>query len=434
MPYLTPQELPEGDDCRPLSIPANTEWLALFGGALTELTKVWNWEDSGGLTVAETVAKMQEIIDGWYENACAADCTLPSDTPLFRLGADGHFQELIDGEWTTPSGDYEIPATEPRTEPTADERKCLAAANAVHALDLLYENLADSIASHLDAIDAAASLVAAVVGGIGLVLGAITGGMIETAGFIFASVYAAVEFITADLWDEEFNAKLVCILLSCASEDEDVVHFDFECVMNALRSQTELLDPTLSDLRLFAQLSIMLGWLGAEGLDAAGATTDVEEYDCDGCMLHCHAFDFTETDGDFIPGYPDFAPPAAYISDYASGEGWKPSGSPAIYNGFYLDFDPIEIRGIHVDWSGGSGSADICGSISLQLFLGGSLQATVSTTESFHVTGRLQFEDVTYACDRIVVSGNNCPNTGWAFVYLDVLYVGDPVLGEDNCL
>jgi len=70
MPYLTPQDLPEGDDCRPLSIPASTEWLALFGGALTELTKKYNWQDSGGLTVDETVEKMTEIIDAWYTESC----------------------------------------------------------------------------------------------------------------------------------------------------------------------------------------------------------------------------------------------------------------------------------------------------------------------------------------------------------------------------
>lgn len=279
MPYLTPEDFGEGDDCRPLFIPATSDWFAIVSGALTELIQPYNWEQFGTLTVAECIERMQSMIDAYYEG-CAGDCLLPGGTPVFRLGEDGHIEQLVDGEWVTPTGEYTIPPTEERTEPTTEERKCAAAANAAYALSLLYEDLSDSLGEALDAVEAAAHLAAAVVGGIGLVLGVITGGMLQSAGFIFAGVYAAVEFITADLWDTEFNDKLTCILQACAEDDGGVIHFDFDCVYRQLRAQTEVIDPTLTDVRLLAQISAMLGFIGSEGLDAAGATTAVEEPEC----------------------------------------------------------------------------------------------------------------------------------------------------------
>jgi len=284
VPYLTPDELPEGDICRPLFIPNSPEWLAIVSGAITELTLKWNWEQGGSVTVAEALSAMQAMVNSYYADECGDGCLLPGGTPPFRLGEGGHIEQLVGGEWVTPTGEYAIPPTEARSEPTPDDRICAAATNAAYALSLLYESLSDSFGEALDAVEAAAQLVAAVVGGIGLVLGVISGGMIEMAGFIFASVYAAVEFITADLWDTEFNEKLICILKNCASEDGGVVHFDFDCLYAQLRGQTELLDPTLSDLRLFGQLSVILGFLGVEGIDAAGATTAIEDYDCDDCF------------------------------------------------------------------------------------------------------------------------------------------------------
>jgi len=432
MPYLTPEDFGESDTCRSLLIPATTDWLAIVSGALTELVKTYNWEQWGALTVDECVERMQAMIDLYYEGCTSGDCELPLGGPPFRIGEGGHIEQLVDGEWVTPEGDYTIPPTEPRGEGTPEDRLCMAAANAVNVLDLMYESLSDSLGSVLSAVDAAAALVASLVGGIGLVLGAITGGQIQMAGYIFASVYAAVEWLTEDLWDEEFKANLTCMFLACASEDDDVVHFDFDCIMRNLRGDTDLLDPTLSSVRLYAQISIMLGWIGSEGLDAAGATTAVETYDCAACAIQCYQWDFTDVDGDWIPGYPDFAPPAAYISTWVDGQGWTPTGSPAIYNGFYMDFDAIEVQEIYVEWSGGDDSHGSCGNISIELYYLGSQVGLDTTTDSWIPDGELRIVGPTM-CDRIIVSGNNCPTSTWAFDFMQVVYIGDPVFGEDNC-
>jgi hypothetical protein len=73
MPWLTPDSIPEGGVCRPLFIPADGTWLALVSGALTELTKSYNWEKFGALTVEETIAQMQTIVDNYYTASCVSE-------------------------------------------------------------------------------------------------------------------------------------------------------------------------------------------------------------------------------------------------------------------------------------------------------------------------------------------------------------------------
>jgi len=167
MPYLTPQELPASDDCRSLSIPADSEWLALFGGALTELEKPYNWEFSGGLTIDETVQKMREIINNWYTEPCAS-CTLPGGGKIIRIGEHGHIEELGDnGDWGDPTGDYVIPPPDVREGGTEDDQNCLAAANAVNVLEQLYENLSESWAAHLSEAEAGTEFIGAAVAIVG---------------------------------------------------------------------------------------------------------------------------------------------------------------------------------------------------------------------------------------------------------------------------
>jgi len=64
--------------CRPLSIPNDTAWLALVSGALTELTKPWNWQLDGAVTVDEACAAMQAMIDNYYTAECVAPTNVPT--------------------------------------------------------------------------------------------------------------------------------------------------------------------------------------------------------------------------------------------------------------------------------------------------------------------------------------------------------------------
>jgi len=297
MPWLTPETLPEDDDCRPLLIPASSEWLAIVSGALTELTQKWNWQQQGAVTVAEATAAMQAMIDNYY-GGCVA-CTIPGGTPLFRLNPDtGAVEELLpDGTWGTPTGEYTIPPTPAREESTPEERMCAAAANAANVLQVLYESLSDSFSGGLSYDAAVAAFVAAVAGAIGSVFGIVVAPLIVIFAILFGVVYATVEFVTADLWDSAFTSKLTCVLKNCASDDGEVVHFDFQCVLDTLAHGTDIFDPTTAQLRLFGQLYTILNFLGAQALDAAGATTAITDADCSGCEeAWCAAFDFSNFD------------------------------------------------------------------------------------------------------------------------------------------
>lgn len=328
MPYLTPDSIPEDDDCRPLSIPASTDWLAIVSGALTELTKSYNWQQGGSVTVAEAVERMQLMIDAYYAGGCD-DCELPTGTPPFRVGEDGHLEQLVGGAWVTPEGDYTIPPTPERSEPTPEERRCLAAANAANVLKLLYEDLSDSFAAHLSAIDAAVQLGAAIVGGIGLLFGLISAGLISAAGAAFAGVYAGVEFITADVWTSEFDQILTCILYDCSSSDGDVVHFDYDCFFQRLWDATDLFDVTFAEQRLFYQISVIMNFLGVEALDAAGATTAITSADCDACAENwCYRwFGVGFELGDWDLDAYGTAAPTTYTDDRIQG-GDSTGGSP----------------------------------------------------------------------------------------------------------
>jgi len=285
MPYLTPQDLPEGDDCRPLFIPSSTEWLALFGGALTELTKLYNWQYSGGLTVDETVEKMNEIIQNWYTEACE-DCELPEGGRIIRLTNDGRIEELIGGEWVEPSsGDYYIPPPDGREGGTEQDQICLAAANAVNVLQQLYESLSDSWNNDLDEAEALTAFIAAATGVVGFAFAPIVFGIFAFFAPIFTALYTLMEFLIADLWDEAVSEQIKCFLVQCATNEGGVVTFDYECFLAKMRASINLFDLTEEQLRLYGQIAYLLYFIGgAAGLNLAGGTTEITEAICDDCV------------------------------------------------------------------------------------------------------------------------------------------------------
>lgn len=316
MPYLTPDELPETDDCRSLLIPASTDWLAIVSGALTELTKTYNWEQGGSVTVDEAVARMELMIEQYY--AGCEPCTLPGGVKIIRIGEGGLIEELIGDEWLPPEGDYELPPTPERDEPTPEERLCAAAANASNVLMLAYEDVSDSFNDGLATAAAIASLVALLATllgstGFGLAIAA----LIAIALIIFNVFYSVMEYVTADLWTTDFNDKMICVLRECALEEGDVVHFDFQCVIDKLANATSLtLD--MEEVRLFGQIYYLLGWLGSQGLDAAGATTAIIDPVCEDCSDDwCFTFDLTEVDADGSPLTVN-----GCTASYSGGVGW----------------------------------------------------------------------------------------------------------------
>jgi len=327
VPYLTPESIPEDDDCRPLSIPASTDWLAIVSGALTELTKSYNWEQQGAVTVDEAVARMQEMVDLYYLG-CVDSCDIGEGLPPFRLGANGHIQQLVDGEWVEPIGDYTIPPVPARTEPTVAERKCLAAANAANVLALLYENVTDSFNEDKTLEEAVGALLAAIAAYF-FWLAPIAAGLLLLALAAMEIVYLLVEFFGADLWTTEFTNVVRCMLYDCASDEGDVITFDYDCFIEKLNTTLSHPDLDAAQLRLLIQIGYLLSVIGgADALNHAGATTGVTEAECDACATWCWA-QRLDIDGlgEWTLNWGDLTPDEGVVGVFQSGAGYRSSVS-----------------------------------------------------------------------------------------------------------
>lgn len=295
------------------------QWAQYALGALTALTTGYNWYKAGEIDVDEAAELFRIIVQEAPYNKFP-EPTLPDGEPIFMVDENGHIQQLGNDGWHEPDGDFTIPPTPARTEPTDEEKRCLAAANAANALKLVYESLTDSFNAGLATAEAIADAVVVIGTAVSAPIAEITVPLLAIGRLLFQVVYEVVEFISADLWTEAFDSVVQCYLFNCASVADDVVTFDYECFINSLAAQTMAFDLTFTQQRLFGQISYMLGWIGVDGLNAAGATTAIADAECNDCDLWCWHIDFTETDGDFTPvviGGEDYA-------NYVVGVGWRP--------------------------------------------------------------------------------------------------------------
>jgi len=299
MPYLTPQDIPESDDCRSLSIPASSEWLALFGGALTTFLYAYNWEQTTGIGVDETIAKMREIIDGFYEGCVT--CDLPGGYANIRIRSDGKLEQLVNGEYVEPTGDYVIPPPEAREGGSEADQMCLAAKNAVNVLEMVYESLSESWASELSEDQAIIALIAALVAAVGFAFAPIVWALVTPLLFFFGLVYKALDYITADLWDEDFTQKLECLFLNCAQNDAGVVTFDWSCIEDGLQGLATEGGFNELQTRLNLQIGYILMFIGGvDALNLAARTTDITNDDCSDCdRVWGRRMDFTLDDWGF---------------------------------------------------------------------------------------------------------------------------------------
>jgi len=301
--YLTPNSGATETQCRSVVVPIDDQllFLAAVSGALLELTYEWNWEQYGDMTPAEAAETMLQLYVNYADTSCSDLCALPYpydvilDGPLYpiRLGSDGHFETLVDGVWGPPTGDYEVPSVPAREESTEYERKCLASANAAFVLQLLYETATDSFL--VDGTDAA--VYEAVLGALVAVLGPWAGfsmasgiGLAIAGFFIF---YELLETITADLWTPEFTDQVTCIFYNAATDTSDVITFDWSAVISGFWELSVEAGLDLNTQLLVQQVVFLLNVIGVDGLNAAGGTTEVTEYNCSLCIGEwCYEWDW----------------------------------------------------------------------------------------------------------------------------------------------
>jgi len=316
--WLTPNEEVDGVVCRPLFIPVDDQlyFLAAVNGALLELTHVWNWEDFGTMSAQDAADMMNEMYAAYAtDTGCSTvicDFPPPYDIDIgfpiriIRIGDDGHFEELIDGVWTTPEGDYEVPAVPEREEPTEEERRCLAAANAVAVLASLYETATDTFLSDGTEAGVYEAFLGAIASGLGAWAVGFAASGIGLAIAAFFAFYELLETVTDDLWTAGFSEQLQCIFYNCSNDASDVVTFDWECIREGLSELSFTFGTDLDKQLLVQQVLFILSIIGVDGLNHAGATTSVGSADCDECGDWCWLFDFATSNGGFAAAYGGF--------------------------------------------------------------------------------------------------------------------------------
>lgn len=280
------------------------EWGQYLLGAAKVLGDVYNWYEAGDLTPEEAAEKFRVIVQDAPYNP--RTCPNPAGGKIFRIAQNGKVEEYGDaGEWQDPTGDATIPPVPEREGGTPDDQKCLAAKNAAHVLELLYENITDSFNEGLDSTEAATALVLGMVALIGAEFAPITFALVTFFSIIFGVLYGILEFVGADLWDETFTQVLTCILLDCATDVDGVVTFDWDCFNNALAAQVTIVPLTFDQLRLFGQIQYLLLVIGGvDALNQAGATTAITDDDCSACAATwCYNFDAANRLGDWLAGY-----------------------------------------------------------------------------------------------------------------------------------
>lgn len=323
VPFLTPSTTSVERQCRTLRTPTNKEWLGVFNSALYELTNPYNWQQVNptDLTVDEAIALVEEVLTEFFLTAeCTENgaCLQPDGSRVLSLSLDGHIRQLDNGAWIAPTDDYTVPPVPAREEPTPYERRCLAAANAENVLKQTYEVAADAIAEGLDEAEIIAAMVAYLTAAIGLWLGLALAALAFALLALFRAFIEIAEFMTIDLWDEAFSDLLRCVLFNCADDTGDVVTFNFECVNMGMADAVDLSGiDALNQLRLFGQVSFILNIIGVDGLNAAGATTEITEAVCDDCADWCYTVDLATTNGGFTVTGQTY-----YSGTYNSGQGW----------------------------------------------------------------------------------------------------------------
>lgn len=236
----------------------------------------------------DALVVVNDVLAGWFTGCVESGCQQPGGYAVLRVGEDGHVEQLIDGEWVAPTGENAFPAVPERTEPTEDERRCLAAANAARVLQELYEQVSEVAQYDLGV----AELIIRIVDGLLVYwfwIAPIINGILLVAIGILEVLLQGAKYITSDVWDTTFDDVIRCYLYECASDDGGVVTFDYDCLMNKLYEENVTPPWNEARARLAAQLALLIPVVGGvDALNQMGAVDAVESADCSDCVpLDC---------------------------------------------------------------------------------------------------------------------------------------------------
>lgn len=83
MPYLAPETLPATFVCRRLRIPNDLQFLMAVNGALVELTRVWNWEQTGDVTPEQASEVANLMLRDFWLSECPDETPEPGEKLVF---------------------------------------------------------------------------------------------------------------------------------------------------------------------------------------------------------------------------------------------------------------------------------------------------------------------------------------------------------------
>jgi len=306
--FRTPPTLPETTQCRGTVVPASKEWLGIYSDALLELTHAYNYEqvEPTDLTPEQTAGLAYLQYLNWLDSTCAnadpcPDPEIPEvDAPIYRRNpTTGRWEYVGDNGWEEPTGENAIPTPADRPEATVPLQECGAASNAANVLKLMYQGILsvydDQVDPALNQIEMAAQI--ALYGG--SAFGPISASFLALTGLAWEVFTAALAEITMNSWTAAWHTKLVCILNSNVEMVNGKAHFNF---FNVNKDLVGFLLPVIDGyVRVRWQVWYLLQCIGDQGLDLAGATTDVAG-NCVTCDTWCveltpQAFGFVLTNG-----------------------------------------------------------------------------------------------------------------------------------------
>lgn len=243
---------------------------------------------------------LEKQVDGvWSEFAdlrlCAPNIRKNPETGELEYSTD-------DGEtWTSFP-----PAPVPPREEINAEALCLAAANAVNVLVALHQEVTTQVQAGINnPLVIAASLVA-----------------FFAALIVYPPAAAAISLIIAPLvlllyglsindFTEEIQESLICMLFENAEQDEEgVVTFDFATVLSLVQANAGIGD-------MWRALDYYMQIIAEDGLNRAGATTAITDYDCTPClMLWCYYTNFGAENDTRWTKY-------TTAGTFVNGDGWR---------------------------------------------------------------------------------------------------------------
>jgi hypothetical protein len=285
--YTFPLACPSVDpDADPLIyVRMNRDWLAYVIAACMPLTLLETWRETDAATLSLAVARANLLIDMLMTLLCDPVCVgalrLAGNTLQYSPDGGASWENIGNAGG---SGNPQDPRTSEPLLPVRSgaNKRCLAAANAT----AVFVELHREVVAWYDANAVVAVLVVAIAGvlmtifPVSWALFSLTLGAAELTSLllIYTGVLNNAAFTTG------IQDALTCIFYQYADSEGRWSQADFDAIVVEVGAQSG---------DMWALIGLYLSQIGGyAGLNNAGTTTSIADYDCGACAGYCYEFDF----------------------------------------------------------------------------------------------------------------------------------------------